>query len=595
MCGIVGFAGIESSSQRTKQALNALKHRGPDAWGEWHASSGLVWLGQQRLAILDLSNAGQQPMRSEDGAIWAVCNGEIYNYPELRKTLEGCGHIFYSNSDSEVVIHAYEEWGAQFVTKLRGMFAYIIWDDVRQQLHAARDHVGIKPLAYCLTNDGIILASEMSAILPLLPSKPEPNPLALAYIMTLGYVPSPLSMWSGLAKLEPGHQLCWQADGGVKIEPFWSPPTACEPTDDSEWQPLFESVLSEHLLSDVPIGLFLSGGLDSTSVAAGLAAMGESLHAITIGFPGSDDDEMHVAKAVADHLGFGHSAESLSATNVNTLLAQVAAAYDEPQSYSALMTMYQVSAIAAQQFKVVMSGDGGDEVFGGYKWYQNIGAQSATTVLKQMAKGVIRGGLPGEAKFVSRSPLHQHAWRLHPRFLPSEAQELLAGTGLLFDDEAMLAPLQKHWVGSMPLKRALQRVDLMTFCSDSILAKADRASMAHGLEVRLPLLDQRIIEWGLRRPISPREATDSKFILRDYLKGRVPDTVFEQPKRGFSYRALANYDFTSAIQTIADGYWVKSGCFSAEWRNIINRKTPYQNARIWNLLILTKWAEKWLV
>jgi asparagine synthase (glutamine-hydrolysing) len=602
MCGIVAALHVEIVNAERARCLRFLEHRGPDSEGQWHSSTGCVWLGHRRLSIVDLSDAGRQPMHNEDQTVWLVCNGEIYNYPSLRVRLEGLGHHFYSRSDSEVILHAYEEWDDQFVDYLEGMFAFVLWDEGRQQLLAARDRVGIKPLYYAETGGGLVLASEASALLPLLEFKPEPEPMALAYVMTLGYVPSPWSIWQGIYKLEPGHLLMWQPNTGLQQRCYWEPPRHIDPgaeADLTEWQTLFYTVLSEHLMSDVPIGLFLSGGLDSSSVAVGLRDIGQPVQAITVSFPDSQYDEASIAAGVGEHLGFPHQMIPLEVKHVNSLIKHVAAAFDEPQGYSALLSMYLISQVAAQNFKVVLAGDGGDELFGGYVWYQNLngGIRRRSRWLDHILRPLLRRNASPALRqraahhFSQMSPLHRHAWRLYPRFLPQEAEALVAPMGVRFGDDEMLAPLRKHFEPSLPLRRALQRVDLMTFCTDSILAKVDRASMAHSLEVRVPLLDRRIIELALPRPIEAREEVEIKPALRDYLCSRVPSEVLKHPKQGFSLRVLDDFDWNAAINQIRQGPWVQQGYWSSDWERLVEPGVPYREARVWNLLMLTQWAE----
>jgi asparagine synthase (glutamine-hydrolysing) len=605
MCGIVAQVGSHSRQDLEGLALDELRHRGPDSGGQWWSPDRDVWLGHRRLSIVDLTDTGHQPMHNENQTVWLVCNGEIYNYPSLRRRLEALGHTFYSNCDSEAILHAYEAWGDECVDQLEGMFAFILWDTTGQRMLAARDRVGIKPLCYARVGQGLVLASEASALLPLLPPKPPPEPLAVAYVMTLGYVPSPWSIWQGIRKLEPGHVLTWERPGEVRQRCYWEPPRHIESdaTNDETWQRLFESVLAEHLLSDVPIGLFLSGGLDSSSVAAGLRDIGRPVQAITVSFPDSVQDESPVATAVADHLGLAHRVVPLKIDDVDELIQEVAAAYDEPQGYSALLSMYLISHVAAQELRVVLAGDGGDELFGGYTWYRGLNggtsgggswlrrvARSARAVVRQSTSPALRE----QVAFAETSPLHRHAWRVYPRFLPNEAEALLSPMGLAFGEDEMLAPLRKHFEPQLPLKRALQRVDLMTFCTDSILAKADRASMAHSLEVRVPFLDRRIIEWALVRPIERREDVESKPMLRDYIRSRVPASVLAHPKQGFSLRVLDQFDWDAATERVGQGPWVKDGYWSPNWKHLLELRLPYRTGRIWNLLALTCWAEAWL-
>lgn len=605
MCGIVAAIHVDAADATKSRCLQSLKHRGPDARGQWKSLSVPVWLGHRRLSIVDLSEAGRQPMHNEDRTIWLVANGEIYNYPTLRAHLEELGHRFYSNSDSEVILHAYEVWGDQCVEHLEGMFAFALWDEPHQRLLSARDRVGIKPLYYADMGQGLILASDSRALLPLLKSRPEPESMALAYMMTLGYIPSPWSIWQGIYKLEPGHLLTWQSDTGMQQWCYWEPPrhTVSEARDyGDEWEALFESILKEHLLSDVPIGLFLSGGLDSSSIAAVLRDIGQPVQAMTVSFPNSHYDEAPIAEAVAKHLDFPHCIIPLEVGNVNALTGQVATAFDEPQGYSALLSMYLISQIAADDFKVVLAGDGGDELFGGYTWYRDLngGIQRRSPLIRRALRPLVRRNASPTLRrqvahhFAKMSPLHRHAWRQYPRFLPEEVEVLLSPLGLRFGDDEMLAPLYKHFEPELPLQRALQRVDLMTFCTDSILAKVDRASMAHSLEVRVPFLDRRIIEWALSRPLQGREQTRSKSLLRDYLRSRVPSKVLDHPKQGFSLPVLGNFDWESAVDEIRQGIWVRKGYWSSDWERLLKPGVPYHTARIWNLLILTRWAEVWL-
>jgi len=601
MCGIIAQTGVQTDSKRQAAALAALNHRGPDGNGTWKNFDHSVWLGHQRLSIVDLSNAGAQPMANESKTVCLVCNGEIYNYPHLRQQLESLGHCFSSNCDNEVLVHAYEEWAEDLLQHLEGMFAFVIWDEHKQQLLAARDRVGIKPLYYAETKGGLVVASEAGALLYLMDPRPEIDPQALAYVLTLGYVPAPLSIWRGIRKLEAGHILRWNAGDGVSLRKYWEPPRELKngSVDPDDWPTILETVLREHLMADVPIGLFLSGGLDSSTLAAGLAANGTPTEAITINFPGSSLDESNTAKVTADRLGISLRKETLEITDVDGLLRRVTAAADEPQGYGGLLPMYRASEAASKDYKVVLSGDGGDEVFGGYSWYQDLngGGRVSEKLTRQALRPFVRRNASPRLRaramdaFSASSPLHRHAWRLFPRFLPEEVEALLAPMGVRFGDEELLTPLKKHFEPTLPLKRALQRIDLMTFNSDSVLPKVDRMSMAHSLEVRVPLLDRRIVEWGLSQPSDPKESKESKPVLRQYLRGRVPDSVLRQPKRGFSLAVAGTMDWESMIGDIQRGPWVEKGMWSADWERLVEPGVPFREGRIWALLNLTRWAE----
>lgn len=597
MCGIAGVVGLEGDESRRRAALNRLAHRGPDASGERLSTAPSAWLGHTRLAIVDLSDAGRQPMRNEDGRIWSVCNGEIYNFLTLRRELEGRGHVFASSCDSEVVVHAYEEWGEGFVERLEGMFALGVWDEGRRRFLGARDRLGIKPFYYAPCAGGIVFASEADAVVELLGGRLDLDPLAVAYVLTLGYVPSPHCVWSGIRKLEPGCRMEWSPEKGLSEGRYWSPPMRIDPSADPfSFPERFEPVLKEHLLSDVPMGLFLSAGLDSTAVAAGLARRGAAVEAVTIGFADQANDEGDLAAETARRFGFSHQYERLGDMDVDGLLNETAAVFDEPQGYGSLLTMLLACRTAARRRKVFFSGDGGDELFGGYRWYRELEPvpSGRWTWPRLGGRGRRAARSCGERMrsveaFQGRSPLHRHAWRVFPRFLPEEAEALLAPTGVRFGDREMLAPLRKHFEPSLPAVRGLQRVDLMTFCADSINAKVDRASMSQHLEVRVPLLDRRLIEWGLTLPVDP--SRDGKAPLREYLRGKAPEAILRKPKQGFSLRSLSNYSWDAAEAEIDQGELVRRGCLNPRWREYLYRDSPFYTGRVWCLLLLSRWAD----
>jgi len=610
MCGIVSVA--TNSIFKTPEisgALLKLAHRGPDSTGEWVAPSGKVKLGHRRLSIVDLSDNGDQPMHNENKSIWLVCNGEIYNYSDLRVRLKGLGHHFYSNSDCEAILHAYEQWGDDCVHYLTGMFAFAIWDENKNRLFAARDRIGIKPLCYSEIPGGIALASDFSGLLPLLPKKSEPNPEAIAYVMTLGYIPAPHSIWKGSYKLKPGHKLSWSEKNGLQIEQFWSAPTEIDHGGDysaSKWEELFREVLHDHLQSDVPVGFFLSGGLDSTTIALGLHDLNVDVKALTVSFPGSEFNEATLAKAVTRHLCVNHEICAIEKHDIDGLLTKYAAAFDEPIGYSALLTMYVVCELASREYKVVLAGDGGDECFGGYLWHReplSSGYNLLTPLINSMRRSIGMTGIAAIDQILSYlytnvgfSELQKYAWKVCSRFLPEEAEYLMKPVGLKFDDKKWIEPLATNLSPTLPKLRALQRIDLMTFCSECILPKVDRASMWHSLEVRVPFLDHRIIEWSLRKPVENRELymDCSKPVLRDYLKNRVPQQVINHPKQGFSLKIRNQYDWAKIYDEIDNSWWVQNDYWRKDWHKIIEKPISTKNGRSWFLLMLAKWSQKWL-
>ncbi|MEO5378566.1 MAG: asparagine synthase (glutamine-hydrolyzing) [Magnetococcus sp. DMHC-6] len=602
MCGFVAVVGGGNGQEIA--ALAALAHRGPDSQGIWFSQDENIWLGHRRLAIVDLSPSGNQPMANENGQLQLVCNGEIYNAPSLRQRLIDLGHTFCSKSDNEVILHAYEAWGEACLDHLEGMFAFVLWDRQKRLLLAARDRLGIKPLYWTTTPEGgLLLASELTAILPLLHTPPKPNPEALAYVMTLSYVPSPQTIWCHISKLEPGHRLLWSPPHGLRLHRYWEPPRDLDQSaHPQEFANRFESVLTDHLLADVPVGLFLSGGLDSSSVAVGLNQLEAHLEAFTVGFPQSPRNEAPLAAQIAAHLGLKHHLIEMTNKDLPALMDLIAKQVDEPDGHSAHMPMYLICQAAAKKFKVVLAGDGGDELFGGYTWYQGL-----ATPLPGHALWLRKGWgslVPAAFSFPTRqaaahfarsSLLHRHAWRLFPRFLPEEVTALLAPMGLEFDDEKMLEPLARHFEPKLPLPRALQRIDLMTFCCDHILTKVDRTSMAHSLEVRVPFLDRRLVEWAFALPSDSHAQIASKPLLRNYLKNRVPEQVFEHQKQGFSTRVKEDFNWDHALGRVQQGCWLREGYWSNQFiKKITQPGIPDRQGRIAVLLALTNWGEAWL-
>lgn len=612
MCGIIAICNPPINYQdKIENALHTLQHRGPDNYGLWRSDCNRITLGHRRLAIVDLSPLGNQPMHNEDSTIWLTCNGEIYNYPYLKDRLEGLGHTFYSNCDSEVIIHAYEEWKEGCLDKLIGMFSFCLWDENNKSLFAARDHVGIKPLCFTSIGKSLYIASEFRALLQLVSEKPSPDPDAVGYFLTNGYIPSPLSIWKNFFKLEPGHFIKWSEQNGISTHSYWSPPDAPNYDGDysqTKWNELFEEVLSDHLLSDVPMGFFLSGGLDSSSIAVGLSSLKADLQALTISFPGSKMDEAPLASSLTKKLDISHNVSSINTEDLNLLMTESAQAYDEPFGFSAFLSMIAISQLASKDYKVVLSGDGGDECFGGYTWHYNNLSQNITPHPNRalaftsniLASLNLRNNKsrfsPNILKSFSFTPAQKYAQNICSRFLPEEVELLMGKTGIKFNNDKWLAPFLKHYSPNLHQLRARQRIDLLSFCSDCILPKVDRASMWNSLEVRVPFLDRRIIEWSLKKPVQQHELTiqSSKKYLRNYIKNRVPQNILNHPKQGFSLKNRDQLDLSQHYHEIDNSWWVKNGFISKNWKDICQRKCSSTNGRIWFLLMLTKWGEHWL-
>jgi asparagine synthase (glutamine-hydrolysing) len=505
-------------------------------------------------------------------------------------------------------LHAYEQWGSECVDSLEGMFAFVIWDENEKQLFAVKDRVGIKPLCYAEIPGGIAIASDMSALIPLLPQKPEVNPEAVAYAMSLRYIPSPATIWNGIQKLEPGHSLFWSEKTGTKISCYWSPPEHIDYSGNysaEKWNDLFGTVLKDHLLSDVPVGLFLSGGLDSSSIATGMCSIGYKPKALTVSFPEYGNNEVSVAEATVKELGLDQEILEIKINDIDAILSKVYDVYDEPHCNLGLIPMYLISEAAAKHFKTVLAGDGGDECFGGYSWHREslkFLPRFLSPLINAVKKYIGWTSFPDINQNLTKlyysnfSLMQAYSWHTSTKYLPEEMEFLMSPCNLSFNYKKRIEPFEKHFTKKLPLMRAFQRVDLMTFCSDLINPKVDRASMGHSLEVRVPFLDRRIIEWALRRPIDPieKKITSSKPVLRQFLKSHNLQAILNHPKQGFSLKIAEHYDQDFAIEQIGDSWWVKNGFWHKDWKKIVIAGVPGRFFRIWSALMLAKWAEKWL-
>ncbi|HLS47750.1 MAG TPA: asparagine synthase (glutamine-hydrolyzing), partial [Gemmatimonadales bacterium] len=373
MCGIAGYAGWEADDAELARMCGAISHRGPDAEGR-RAVAG-VGLGMRRLSIIDISG-GQQPIANEDGTIHVVFNGEIYNHHELRADLESKGHRFATRSDTETIVHGYEQYGDDVVRHLRGMFAFAIWDSARERLFLARDRTGIKPLYYHATPGGIAFVSELRSLLTLDRFTPVLDAEAVGWYLTLGYVPDPFCIFEGVHKLPPGHRLSWTRSGGVSVEQYWTPvrPEIRISADDAvtELRRLLDDAVRSHLESEVPLGAFLSGGIDSSTVVALMAqAGGRQVQTFSIGFEDAGFNEAPHAAAVARAIGTDHT-ELVVRPDADRLVDGLIACFDEPFADSSALPTYLVAELARRNVTVALSGDGGDELFGGYTRYAEL-------------------------------------------------------------------------------------------------------------------------------------------------------------------------------------------------------------------------------
>jgi asparagine synthase (glutamine-hydrolysing) len=550
MCGI---AGIVSRGDRPVQAEElwsmcaAMVHRGPDDAG-YYVGAG-VGLGMRRLSIIDLET-GHQPVRNEDGTVWAVMNGEIYNFPALRRDLEACGHSFATRTDTEVIVHLYERDGADCVRHLRGMFAFALWDTRSRTLMLARDRLGIKPLYYTEQEGRLAFASELKVLLQLPEVERHINWEALGHLFTFQYTPAAESIIEGVHKLEPGHSLILSPDGGLRRHRYWDVHFKPETGRDEGWfverlRALLEESVRMHLASDVPVGAFLSGGVDSSAVVATMARLSDQpVRTYSIGFHEPEYDESRHARALARRLGTEYR-ELILEPDITGSLDDIAWHLDEPLGDSSVIPTYMVSKLAAREVTVVLSGDGGDELFAGYDKYRVEERERRrqrwavpvrpllrwAAALPEGTKGrnlLQHYGLSGRARYLDA----QLAFRpdQQRRLFRPEAAEQLRHQEAWRAADALLGRVRgDDWLG------ALQYFDLHHYLPLDILTKVDRMSMAHSLEARVPLLDHALVEFAATVPAEYRLRDGrGKYLFKRALRGLLPDEVLERPKRGFA-------------------------------------------------------------
>ncbi|MBI2572020.1 MAG: asparagine synthase (glutamine-hydrolyzing) [Candidatus Schekmanbacteria bacterium] len=550
MCGIVGrinFDGRPASAGELEAMAATLSHRGPDHRG--FRVAGNVALGMCRLSIIDLCT-GEQPIANEDGTIWVVFNGEIYNFKELRRELEARGHVFRTGTDTECIVHLYEDYGEDCVQELRGMFAFALWDERRRHLLLARDRLGIKPLFWARVNDSVVFASELKAMLQVREVGRELNWAAVRHLFTFLTTPRQESIIAGVHKLEAGHLLAADPDREPAARSYWDvdfQPRPGRRLDDyvAELRALLEESVRLHLVSDVPLGAFLSGGVDSSAVVATMARLGgEPVRTFSIGFPEADYNELAAARAVAQQFQTIHT-ELVLEPDVLDIVENLAWYLDEPFGDTSAIPTYMVSKLASEHVTVALSGDGGDELFAGYDKYAvearerewDRRPEARRKVFGWLAAVVpegVRGhnylhhkSLRGAQRYLDAGTLFR-AESLRRLFRPELWSELL-GTDPRTPALESLGRVPGSWLS------ALQYLDLKNYLPLDILTKVDRMSMACSIEARVPLLDHKIVELAAAIPPELQVAGGvRKHVFKEALRGILPDAILDRPKSGFA-------------------------------------------------------------
>jgi asparagine synthase (glutamine-hydrolysing) len=539
MCGIIGQVNIEGPIDKPvfERMLKALVHRGPDGSGMKFFNDSKAALGHTRLSIIDLSDAGSQPMTNEDGSIWLTFNGEIYNYVELRKELQKKNHVFKSSSDSEVIIHAYEEWGIDCVKRFRGIFAFGIYDCCRHFLFIARDHVGVKPLYYTLSQDKFVFASEPRALITDPKYNISINQEAFSLYLAYGNVPSEHCIYSGIKKLLPGHSILLRG-GKITVSKYWKlnyNPIIKNGNEASEVikEKIVDSVISQ-AISDVPIGTLLSGGIDSTIITSILADNTTvPLPTFTIGFQEQESDERSYAKFVSDNYLTHHHEEVLTYTSACSLLPSIVNAFDEPFHLNGLFPFYCVSQLVKNnKIKVVLGGDGADELFAGYLWYeqfQKILDSTKRTGFFESLKTLMVGD-----KIKSQ---YVNTFFKYSGYLKNRPHKDVLGRQMTnYGDTVNINDvLEKHWRTDYPSVLAAQVTDFNCFMVDHCLTKVDRSSMSCGVEVRVPFLDIELVNliFSIDHKIIFNK-NERKSLLKKAMNDHLPAVMDKNRKKGFS-------------------------------------------------------------
>jgi len=608
MCGIVGILSTNKKIEVdiVKKMRDSMTHRGPDDDGLYLAKDGLVALGHRRLSIIDLSSRGKQPLRNEDGTIWVVHNGEIYNYLSLRQELEELGHIFHSNTDTEVIVHAYEAWGEDSINRFRGMFAFAVWDEKRKIMLLARDRLGIKPLFYYWDGRVFIFSSEIKGILPYPDLNRDVDQTALFDYLTYLYIPPPKTIYSHIRKIREGHILKYENEA-LKEHKYWDIDfTEKKKLTGAQAEELLLVKLKEavqsHMVSDVPVGVLLSGGFDSSTVTS-LASThsSERLCTCTVGFDVAEHSETRYARIIANRFRTEHYESTVGIESLQESLSQVVRLYDEPYADSSAIPTYEVCRIAREHVKVALSGDGGDEVFIGYPRYSTWLKREPwidfpTFIKKFFFKPLSilwpedKWGYHFIRDIASEDTLEPFA-HLVQIFKPDEKRLLLdSGFAKNLNDYDDYWYFRQFWNKDLdPLTRA-QYLDLKTYLPSDILTKVDRASMAVSLEVRPPLLDHELIEFVFKLPSALRfKNGEKKYLLKKTMKDILPFEILKRGKKGFSlpWNSWKGKTRSWVDQFLLNGECIKQGILNGK---VFRDNLPILSGnRLWTFIMLEQW------
>ena len=618
MCGIAGFYNLSVNKDQINGLIDKLRHRGPDDQRFYHNLD--VGLIHTRLSIIELSELGSQPYRFENLVL--IFNGELYNYKEVRDKLKLLGYSFHSNSDTEVLIKAFHYWREECVHYFIGMFAFSIYDEHTDEIFIFRDRVGVKPLYFSYQNGSFIFASELKALLVFQINK-EINPDAVSLYFRFGFVPDHLSIYSAVSKLEPGHYVKVSRNGIIKNK-YWNLRyDTIQNKREADWLNELEQLLISsfryRMVSDVPVGVFLSGGIDSSLLTAILQKNCGDIHSFTVGFEESEFDESSYARKVAKHLKVNHTQKILKLEEARSLLSQFYSIYDEPFADTSGIPTACVTQLAKEAgMKVVLSADGGDELFGGYTHYQK--ANDLFNRFRTLPEG-LRHAISKGTRTMFPPSLRKRINSLNVEHKTYAFEEIVEAKNPVTFFEAFLANQSIDEVAKMVYRvgsssmgfsqqinnpmQAMMAWDFQYFLPDDLLVKVDRATMFYGVESREPFLDHRLVEFAARMPVELKmKEGKSKYPLRALLSRYVPSEYFERRKRGFSIPIFAwfSLELDAMFETyLSTEYINRTGILNSEevkkeYQKYLHYKKngkQYNIEKMWRILSFMLWWEKY--
>lgn len=631
MCGLTGFWEFSSLNAAEKQKsflkkmTSAITHRGPNSDGIWQDEAHNVNLGHRRLSIIDLTQAGHQPMISQNGQLTLIYNGEIYNHKDLQQELSQDGISFKGHSDTEILLEALAHWGIdKTLSKLIGMFAFALWDRKAKKMILARDRLGIKPLYYGIMQNTLFFGSELKSFKAHNKWSGDLDPKAANLYFKYGFIPAPYSIYQNIFKLKPGHYITYQADQSFSEHCYWDARAKAEyglknPLQGSfeentdQVEALLKDAIERRMVADVPLGCFLSGGIDSSLVASIMqSSSSKPIKTFAIGFDDKDYNEAVHAKKIAQHLGTDHYEHIFKPHEALDLVEDIPAWFDEPFADSSALPTYLVSKIAREQVTVALSGDGGDEFFGGYNRY--LFAQKYWEQVKRYPKMLRSLAKMGIQLF---SP---QFWTLFSKLVPTQKRHQAFGEKLykfanIIDTTSqweMYENCLKQWDQGLlndnssdlsyqgfednPIA-SLQYFDNALYLPDDILTKVDRTSMRHGLEARVPLIDHRLVELSWQMPVHQKiSGNKGKMPLRHILSKHIPNDLFERPKSGFSI-PVAEW-LRGDLREMAEAHFghqstaldFNQGLITQKWEAFLKGRDDYAHA-LWTLLVFKMWEK----